>query len=288
MENQGQQFEYQQQIQEQQIQGQQFEQHQQFNHQIQGQQQKPGKKDKKMVLLLALLILLVSITIGYAILSTSFNIVGTSTIAGKWCVGPKCGTGNNACDNVATCQNPPIVCPNNDCIITDCDKTPSTCNCVSGECSGPTAIDCTQDPDKSDSTKCTCDANGACTPKAQVWLMGDSVYFRHTLNEPGDVFTFDTTYINGGNMDAKLGSFTKSTLNETAQSFLTYEVKYSDGSSIVQNEALNAGSSKTFRVTVTYKNVQTLPTQEQINLINETANGHMGATSEFTANYVQK
>ena len=247
MENQNQQFEYQQQIQ-----------NQQFEH----QQQKPEKKSRRIVILLVLLILLVSITIGYAILSTSFNIVGTSTISGKWCVGPKCGP--NACDNIATCQNPPIDCPNDDCTITDCDKNPSLCNCAnSGECSGPTPIDCTKDPDKSDATKCTCDANG-------------------------DVFTFDTTYTNGGSIDAKLGSFTKSTLNATAQQFLTYEVKNADGSSIQTNEPLNIGESHTYRVTVTYKNVQTLPTPAQIDLINEVADGHTGATSEFTANYVQK
>lgn len=282
MENQGQQFEYQQQIQ-----------NQQYEHQTSGtqmQQQKPVKKDKKSIILLVLLLLLVSITIGYAVLSTSFNIVGTSTIAGRWCVGPKCGTGGSACDNVETCQNSPIECPNNDCIITDCDKNPALCNCNSnsGECSGPTAIDCTQNPDKSDSTKCTCDANESCTPKAQVWLIGDSIYFRHTLTEPGDVFTFDTTYINGGSIDAKLGSFTKSTLNETAQQFLTYEVKNADGSLIENNEPLNVGDSHTYRVTVTYKNVQTLPTPAQIDLINEVASGHAGAASTFTANYVQK
>lgn len=274
MENQEQQFEYQEQIQQQQ----------------QIQQQKPVKKDKKSILLLILLLVLVSITIGYAVLSTSFNVVGTSTIAGKWCVGPKCGTGNSACDNISTCQNPPIECPNNDCIITDCDKNSALCNCDSnsGECAGPTAIDCTQNPDKSDSTKCTCDANETCKPKAQVWLIGDSIYFRHTLNKPGDVFTFDTTYINGGSIDAKLGSFTKSTLNETAQQFLTYEVKNADGSAIETNEPLNAGASHTYRVTVTYKDVQTLPTQAQLDLINEVASGHTGASSTFTANYVQK
>ena len=69
---------------------------------------------------------------------------------------------------------------------------------------------------------------------------------------------------------------------------MTYDVKYSDGSNVVQNEALNAGQSKTYRVTVTYKNVSTLPTAAQLDLINEVADGHNGAASEFTATYVQK
>ena len=246
-------------------------------------QQQNNKKNRKTILLLVLLLVLVSITIGYAVLSTSLNIIGTTKIVGEWCVGVKCG----ACNNVATCQNSPISCPNSDCVITDCDANSAACNCNAntGECSGPTAFDCSQDPDKSDSSKCTCDANNVCVPKAQVWLIGDSIYFRNTLTKPGDVFTFDTTYTNGGNIDAKLGSFTKSALNETAQDFLTYEVKYSNGSSIITEEALNVGATKTFRVTVSYKNVDTLPTQAQLALINE--NGE-GATSTFTANYVQK
>ena len=269
---------------------QQLNQQQIYQQQVDNQQlnsKNSNKKNSKSILLLILLLVLVTITIGYAALSTSFNIVGTSTITGEWCVGIKCG---NSCDNVATCQNSPITCPNNDCIVTDCDATPNLCNCNSntGECSGPTAIDCSQNPDKSDSTKCTCDANGVCKPKAQVWLKGDSVYFRNTLTSPGDVFTFDTTYTNSGNIDAKLGSFTKSSLNATAQEFLTYDVKYDDGSAIVQDESLNAGDSSTFRVTVTYKNVDTLPTQAQLDLINEVASGRNGATSEFTVNYVQK
>ena len=251
------------------------EQSQQLNQQ--------NKKNKRIVYMTVLLLLLVAITIGYAVLSTSLNIVGTTKVVGEWCVGVKCG----GCDNVATCQNSPITCPNNDCVITDCDANSAACNCNAntGECSGPTAFDCTQDPDKSNSSKCTCDANGVCVPKAQVWLIGDSVYFRNTLTKPGDVFTFDTKYTNGGNIDAKVGSFNKSALNATAQNFLTYEVKYSDGSSIINNEALNVGDSKTFRVTITYNDVETLPTQAQLNLINE---GGAGATSEFTVTYVQK
>lgn len=291
MENQEQ---YQQQVGEQQLGQQQISQqlnqqqiYQQHVDSQQLNQNNSNKKNTKSILLLVLLLVLVTITIGYAALSTSFNIVGTSTITGAWCVGIKCG---NSCSNVATCQNPPINCPNNDCIITDCDANSQACNCNSntGECSGPTPIDCTQNPDKSDATKCTCDANGVCTPKAQVWLKGDSVYFRNTLTSPGDVFTFDTTYTNSGNIDAKLGSFSKSSLNATAQNFLTYEVKYADGSAIVQDESLNVGDSSTFRVTVTYKNVDTLPTQAQLDLINEVASGRNGATSEFTVNYVQK
>ena len=284
MENQNQQFD--QQYQEQQIQGQQIEQQYQ-SQQVENQQQNYAKKNKKIVLLMILLIVLVTITIGYAVLSTSFNIVGTSTILSDWCVGLKCG--DNACDDVGSCQNSPIVCPNNDCIITDCDKNPALCNCNNnGECSGPTAIDCSQNPDKSNSAKCTCAQNGTCTPTAQVWLKGDSIYFRNTLAKPGDVFTFDTTYKNGGTIDAKLGSFSKSSLNATAQQFMTYEVKYSDGSIIEQNETLSAGSSKTFRVTVKYNDVQTLPTPAQLDLINEVADGRTGATSTFTVNYVQK
>ena len=254
--------------------------------QIQQQnQQQNYKKGKKSVLLLVLLLLLVTVTIGYAVLSTSLNILGTSEIVSTWCVGLRCN-----CEDLSNCENPPIVCPNHDCVIKDCDAHPDQCNCnaVTGECAGPTKPDCTKDPDKSDSTKCSCTAGGVCTEIAPIWVKGDTINFRHTLTKPGQVFTYDVTYENGGSIDAKLSSFSKSTLNATAQQFMTYDVKYSDGSNIVENETLNAGQSKTYRVTVTYKNVSTLPTAAQLDLINEVADGRNGASSEFTATYVQK
>ena len=247
------------------------------------QRQEQSQRGRKSATLLLLLILLVTITVGFAVLSTSLKIKGTSTIKGGWCVGIKCG----GCDNIETCQDPPIVCPTGEnCVITDCDKNPSKCDCdaTSGECTMP-EVDCTTNPEK-----CDCDTTtGKCTPKPRIWLKGDTIYFDHTLEKPGDVFTFDATYTNGGDIDAAVKNIVKNDLNTTAQKFMTYDVTYSPSGAINDNDALNAGSSRTFKVTVAYKStVTTAPTEAELAEINETAQGHHGASSFFQVNYEQK
>ncbi len=245
------------------------------------EQQNQIQKSKKSSLMMGFLLLLVTVTIGYAVLSTTLNIGGTSTIVNAdWCVGPKCAknpnTGDPLCTNIETCQNPPIVCPNNTvCTIMDCDVNSSESKCVN-----PPAPDTCSDVNNIGQSNCK---------GAIIWMQGDTIYFKHILEKPGDVFTFNVTFTNGGNLDAKVNDVTKSALNATAQDYITYDVTYSDGSAIEKNDTLAAGSSATFKVTVTYKStVQTLPNDATLALINETAQGHTGATSLFTVNYEQK
>ena len=123
---------------------------------------------------------------------------------------------------------------------------------------------------------------------AIIWTDGNTVYFKHLLTKPGDVFTFNATYTNSGTIDAKVSSVVTSSLNATAQSFMTYDVTYANGSAIREGDSLPAGSTATFKVTVAYRStVVDLPTAEQLALINETADGHTGATSLFTITYEQ-
>lgn len=273
-----------------------------MENQEQQQIQQNQGKSKKSILLLVLLLLLVTVTVGYAVLSTSFNIHGESKVAGEWCIDPR-GCGSDRCDNIETCTNKPITCPaGENCIITDCDVAANAtlCNCDSqtGECSGPSPIDCTTNPEKCTKPNCTVSAtetcvcqsgDTGCTPNPQIWMDGNTVYFRHTLVKPGDVFTFDATYKNGGNIDAKLANVTKSDLNSFAEQYLNYTVKYTDGSTISQNDPLNAGDSATYRVKVEYDpSITTLPDQATIDKINEKSEGHYGATSLFTVEYQQK
>ena len=69
---------------------------------------------------------------------------------------------------------------------------------------------------------------------------------------------------------------------------MTYNVTYADGTTVSTGDTLNAGASATFKVTVAYRSdVTTLPTAAELALINETSNGHTGATSLFTVNYEQ-
>ena len=266
----------------------------------QNQQQTEGQKSKKSSILILLLLLLVTLTIGYAVLSATLNIMGTSTVKNaEWCVGPKCG--DNACEDITSpqCANPPIECPDSEkCIILDCDHNPTSCNCdsVTGECD-PGPIDCTTNPEKcmapncevTATNTCACTTNPEkCIPRPEIWMKGNTIHFEHTLVKPGQTFTFNATYTNGGTIDAKVSDVLKNELNDTAKDYLTYTVTYSDGSAIANDDVLAAGSSAVFKVTVAYKNVTTLPDAATLALINETAQGKRGASSFFTVTYAQK
>ena len=250
------------------------------------QRQEKSQRGRKSASLLLLLILLVTVTVGFAVLSTTLNIKGESKIVGEWCVGPEC---DSTCTDAEDPDCEIIECPASEkCEITDCVTHPDHCTCEGGV-STPDPIDCTQNPDKSDPTKCNCNAtSGVCTPVPQIWLDGNTVYFKHVLRQPTEVFTFNTKYTNGGTIDAKVQNVSKSALNATAQQFMTYDVTYADDTVIASDDALNAGTDAKFKVTVTYKDVTTLPTEAQLALINETAQGHDGATSSFSVNYEQK
>ena len=224
-------------------------------------QERQTRREKRTAFLLLLLILLVTITVGFATLSATLNINGTSTIqSSSWDV--------------------------------SIDNDPDAINCPTGEV-------CTINPTNPE-TVTPDDGNPVCTDPADpttctdpvgdvIWIDGNTVYFKHVLVQPGDVFTFTTDFKNKGSIDAKLTNVTMSDLNATAQQFMTYTVTYADGTTPAANDVLNAGETVTFKVTVSYKStVTTLPTPEQIALINETSQGHTGATSLFTVSYEQK
>ena len=212
--------------------------------QQQQQLQQQQKSNKRYFAVIILLLVILGLSVGYSILSASFNINGTSTIkSNSWEIGV--GDGDIVCPTGQTCTINP----------TDTDSlTPDE--------SGP---------------------NGAI-----IWTDGNTVYFKHLLTKPGDVFTFTAKYSNTGSIDAKVSSVTTSSLNATAQNFMTYDVTYANGTAIAAGDTLAAGASATFKVTVAYKsNIATLPTAAELALINETANGHTGATSLFTVTYEQ-
>ena len=148
----------------------------------------------------------------------------------------------------------------------------------------PTGTVCTINPDNPEALT----PDDGTTNGSIIWIDGNTVYFKHLLTKPGDVFTFTTTYTNSGSIDAKVSSVTTSSLNATAQRFMDYEVTYEDGSTIRQGDVLSAGDSATFKVTVGYRSTVTvLPTSEELALINETNDGHTGAVSLFSVTYEQ-
>lgn len=211
---------------------------------IQQQLQQQHKTTKRYFAIIILLLMVMGLSIGYSVLSTSFNINGTSTIKNStW----EISVGN-------------------------------------GDINCPTGDICTINPADPEGT--TPDAEGPIG--SVIWLDGNTVYFKHVLTKPGDVFTFTTKFTNTGSINARISSVTTSSLNATAQNFMTYNVTYADGTTVSTGDTLNAGASATFKVTVAYRSdVTTLPTAAELALINETSNGHTGATSLFTVNYEQ-
>ena len=227
--------------------------------------QERRKKSKRLATLLLLLIMLVTVTIGFALLSTSLGIRGTSTITkASWDI-----------------DAGPIECPANQVCTIDPDDPED----LTPDDGTPT---CT---DANDPTTCT-DPTGAV-----LWMEGNTVYFKHVLDRPGDVFTFTVGFTNNGNIDAKIVDVVKSgfganSTNTTANKFMSYDVTYADGSTIAAGDELKVGQSRKFKVVVTYKDViengQTiLPTDAELALINEIAEGHTGATSLFTVEFEQ-
>ena len=211
---------------------------------------KKQKRNKYLALILLLLVVS-GISIGFAVMSAQLNVQGTSTITeSTWDIDIGDGDITVPDDETATINpsNPDELTPD------DGKVTPSNPN-----------------------------PNGAI-----IWMDGNTVYFKHILTKPGDIFTFDVTYTNNGTINAQVANVTKSELNATAKRFLNYNATYQDGTAVNEGDSLNAGESATFRITVEYKsNVSSLPTAEEIALINETADGNTGATSLFSVTYEQ-
>lgn len=206
------------------------------------------KKQKRSLILIVLLLLITFVSVGYAALSSTLNIRGSSTI-------------NNTTWDISIEDGTAISCP--------------------------TGEKCTINPSNPESLTPD-DGTGDNAKGAIIWVDGNTVYFKHVLTKPGDSFTFTTEFSNNGTIDAKVDTVTKSNLNATAQRFLTYDVTYANGNAVTTGDLLRAGESVTFKVSVTYKStVSVLPTTEELALINETSAGHTGATSLFTVNYVQ-
>ena len=153
---------------------------------------------KKITIYVTLLIIVVCLAIGYAYLSTTLNINGTSVIGGNtWDV------------HFANIQ------------------------VVEGSTTGNTQ-------------------EATITSPTQV-------QFSVSLDKPGDYYEFTVDVVNGGTIDAMVGTITQGvyasngTTPKTLPDCLEYTVTYSDGISIEQNHLLEHNSTETYRVRVYYK-----------------------------------
>ena len=107
-------------------------------------------------------------------------------------------------------------------------------------------------------------------------LNATSMTYEVTLAEPGDFYEFTVTVENSGTLDAQLSGITMSTLTESQQKYLKYEITYDGGSTYTQttsglNVELLHGDTADVKVRVEYvqpDNPEDLPTTgpEQISL----------------------
>ena len=206
------------------------------------------KSSTSEIVLIVLMVLVLSISVGYALLSTSLNIRGSSTVEdAKW----KIDTGDIECEEGEICTINP------------------------------------DDPDDTPPEVCTVTNTNNCNG-AVIWMDGDTIYFKHILSKPGDKFTFYASIKNNGNINAKVTNVIKNELNTTARKFLSYNVTDASGNEITTGRTLNPGETLKVKVTVAYRtDILELPTSQEIDLINEVAEGNTGATSFFSVSFEQ-
>ena len=91
------------------------------------------------------------------------------------------------------------------------------------------------------------------------------VDFEVTLSLPGDFYEFTVDVVNAGTIDGMIGELNKTLKvnNEVVSEipdYLDYSVTYSDGVEILQNHALNAGTTETFLVRLEFRtDIEELP-----------------------------
>lgn len=236
---------------------------------MKNEENKKGKK--KNAYLLLLLVLLLGVTVGFATLSATLTIHGTSTINSStdWDIGPDPTAGDEDgidCPSGQVCtinpQDDPTNPVNPDDISPDDGTTKNPENCT----------------DPQDPSTCTGPYG------AIIWMDGNTVYFKHLLSVPGETFTFNVTYKNNGTIPAKVSNVSKTTLTGDAATFLTYDVTYANGDPVAIGDTLAAGASVVYKVTVSYNSVTALPTTAQLANINTTNGGH---PTEFSVTFEQ-
>ena len=95
------------------------------------------------------------------------------------------------------------------------------------------------------------------------------------LETPGDYYEYYVDVVNGGTIDAMIGSLSNTTLLSNQEKYLNYSVTYADGATIEQYDKLNAGNTERLRVRVEYKtdlNPEDLPSEPSAVILTYTSN----------------
>ena len=99
-----------------------------------------------------------------------------------------------------------------------------------------------------------------------AWSDTELEFTTESLSKPGDFKVIQFDVVNGGTIDAKLSNYTLTGLSSEQDVYLNYYVIHADGSSISNNELLNAGERTSMKLVLEFdENVDAnqLPTATQ-------------------------
>lgn len=87
------------------------------------------------------------------------------------------------------------------------------------------------------------------------------------LNTPGEFYEFTVNIVNAGTLDAMVSEVNNTQLTEEQKKYLTYDVKYIDGTEVKKNDKLAAGAVETIKVRLEYRKditAEDLPKEDAI------------------------
>ncbi len=210
--------------------------------------ERKNSKNKKTAFLLLLLILLLGITVGFATLSSTLNINGTSTVA------------NSSWD--VSVDNGDIQCPQGE-VCTINPQNPGSLTPDDGTGSNPNGAIIWMDGD-------------TVYFKHLLTVPGDTFTFTVEFTNHGNV-TAKVQSFTKSQLNSTAQSFLDYSVTYGDDSAIAVDDELAPNESAVFKVTVAYKSS-----------VTTLPTAAEIALINETADSHTGATTSFTVTYVQK
>ncbi len=124
-------------------------------------------------------------------------------------------------------------------------------------------------------------------------IQASKLDFSVSLYKPRDKVSYTVDIKNGGTIDAVLNSISLTGLDTAKSNSLNYTVTYSNGSTIKEGDTLNAGSSKTIKITVEFDSSATSLPESDVNLTfgvtliyGQTTSSSSTGTSGITSNNV--
>jgi hypothetical protein len=95
---------------------------------------------------------------------------------------------------------------------------------------------------------------GNAKEKASPVLNATNIALNVELTSPGDSISYVFDVSNDGNLDAKLSSLPTITgIPETIKDSLNVNITYADGTALAVDDALDNGTSKKMKITISYK-----------------------------------